>query len=71
MTIVISHCTSDEVDRLSRVFLTQFYQLAPRVSIHQTDPLVRVEVSGGVAEVTSCAAGITVEIINHDDEKPL
>lgn len=32
-------------------------------------PRVKIEVSGGVAEVTRCTPGVTVTIQDHDNEK--
>lgn len=46
-------------------------ELGEAVIFFERKPILKavVEISGGVAEVTSCPPGVEVEIVDHDNEK--
>ena len=61
----------DDHDGAIQSALDNAYEsLISKITINQPAALkVKVEVSGGVAEVTECHAGVEVELIDHDNLK--
>jgi len=70
MTIIISNCTSQHCNLLTKAILekTDQFNITPKIINHNIDPKVTVEVFKGVAETTFSSACIEVEIIDHDNE---
>jgi len=71
MTIIISNCTSQHFNLLTKTILKQAEQLniTPKIITHNIDPKVTVEVFKGIADTTYASEGIEVEIIDHDNER--